>query len=75
MSTEWIVKACERQHLTKQTQLIGENDSRYLQDDKLFVCDCSCNEVWQTSWYGEIDSYKDFPTIGKKRKRMPGHEK
>ena len=40
----------------------------------MYVCDC-CNTVWQYAWYGEINMYKDFPTIGKKTKRMPGHEK
>ena len=74
MSTEWIIDTFVRQHLTKHKELQSHNDSRYLQDDKLFVCDC-CNTVWQTAWYGEIDVYKDFPTIGKKTKRIPGHEK
>jgi len=73
MSTEWILDAFRRQHLTKKDELIREISEPYPQDDKLFVCDC-CNSVWQTAWYGEINYYKDFPTIGKKRKRMPGHE-
>tara|TARA_R110002110_G_scaffold147162_3_gene337576 strand:- start:2341 stop:2565 length:225 start_codon:yes stop_codon:yes gene_type:complete len=74
MSTEWIIDAFIRQHLTKTQELQNHNESRYYQDDKLFVCDC-CNVVWQFAWYGEIDMYKDFPTIGKQRKRIPGHEK
>tara|TARA_R100000781_G_scaffold113558_1_gene82284 strand:+ start:2236 stop:2460 length:225 start_codon:yes stop_codon:yes gene_type:complete len=73
MSTEWIVDVFVRQHLTKQKELNSVDNNRYYQDDKMFVCDC-CNSVWQTAWYGEIDVYKDFPTIGKKTKRMPGHE-
>ena len=74
MSTEWILKTFERQHLTKKEVLKNEAHDPYPQDHKLFVCPC-CNTVWQTAWYGEIDVYKDFPTIGKKTKRIPGHEK
>tara|TARA_R100001082_G_C4364802_1_gene161331 strand:+ start:3578 stop:3817 length:240 start_codon:yes stop_codon:yes gene_type:complete len=73
MSTEWIIDVFIRQHMTKQKELNSVDNNRYYQDDKMFVCDC-CNSVWQTAWYGEIDVYKDFPTIGKKTKRMPGHE-
>ena len=74
MGTEWILNVFKRQHLTKKDELLSDPNDRYPQDSKLFVCDC-CNSVWQTAWYGEIDVYKDFPTIGKKTKRMPGHEK
>ena len=73
MSTEWILDAFKRQYLTKKESLISEQHDPYPQDNKLFVCDC-CNEVWQYAWYGEVDVYKDFPTIGKQRKRIPGHE-
>ena len=73
MSTEWIIDVFIRQHMTKQKELNSVDNNRYYQDDKMFVCDC-CKSVWQTAWYGEIDIYKDFPTIGKKTKRMPGHE-
>ena len=74
MSTEWIIKAFERQHLTKKKELKSKDNNRYYEDDKMFVCDC-CNTVWQTAWYGEINMYKDFPTMGKKMKTMPGHKK
>ena len=74
MSTEWILETFKRQHLTKKDDLMNEIHDPYPQDTKLFVCDC-CNAVWQHAWYGEINYYKDFPTICKKRKRMPGHEK
>ena len=73
MSTEWILEAFKQQHATKK-DLLGDRPDTYLQDNKLFVCDC-CQVVWQHSWYGKVDIYKDFPTIGKKRIRMPGHDK
>ena len=74
MSTEWILDTFKQQHLTRKDEFISEKYNPYPQDNKLFVCDCSCKTVWQHAWYGEIDSYKDFPTIGKQRKRIPGHE-
>ena len=74
MSTRWIIDAFVRQYLSKHIQINERPEDRYPQDTKLFVCDC-CNKVWQYAWYGEIDIYEDFPTIGKKTKRMPGHEK
>ena len=73
MSTEWILEAFKQQHATKK-DLLNDRPDTYLQDNKLFVCDC-CQVVWQYSWYGKVDVYKDFPTIGKKRIRMPGHDK
>ena len=74
MSTEWIIDVFIRQHMTKKKELNSVDNNRYLEDDKMFVCDC-CKDVWQKAWYGEINVYKDFPTIGKKKKRIPGHEK
>jgi len=73
MGTGWIIDAFIRQHLTKHKELTCEDKKRYLEDDKMFVCDC-CNVVWERLWCGDINMYKDFPTIGKKTKRMPGHE-
>lgn len=74
MSTEWIIDVFIRQHMTKKKELNSVDNNRYLEDDKMYVCDC-CNDVWQKAWYGEINVYKDFPTIGKKKKRIPGHKK
>ena len=74
MSTEWILEVFKQQQ-SKKKDLLNDRAETYLQDNKLFVCDCSCQTVWQRSWYGKIDKYKDFPTIGKKIKRIPGHEK
>ena len=73
MGTGWIIDLFIRQHNTKHKELNSTDNNRYLEDDKMYVCDC-CNTVWQFAWYGEINMYKDFPTIGKKTKRMPGHE-
>ena len=72
MSIDWVIKAFERQHLVKK-ELLRDMHDPYPQDNKLFVCDC-CNTVWQYACKGQLDIYKDFPTIGKKTKRMPGHE-